>query len=536
MVGAFFVALLAFVLYIPGFGNGFVYDAEVLVQHDARVHNLAHPVQLLTSKYWAFDEERLALYRPVVTLSFAIDWVIHRGRAAGFHQTNALAHALVSVLVFLLLTGLAATPAALAGAALFAAHPAHTEAVATIVGRGDIFAAGFSFAALLAWRRLPPRGAAALVTVPALFLLALGSKESAYMLPALLVLFDAAGGRLRRDRVRAWLHERAWLLLALALVAVAYTLVRLAVLGVFAPQSLNPVLVGDPSAATRIRSALQVWPEILRLLTFPRVLLADYGPRILLPAGSWTPRALAGLALLAAASGGGAVAFMRGRRRLGLALLWTPVAMFTVSNLVIPIGVLLAERTLYIAVFAVSVGAAAAIDMLAARFKHGQRAALAGCVVITALFAARTVSRLPAWHSTDEVFRTLARDRPDSYRGQWHHARMATRDGDMTSAMSYYQATIDLWPHAYPVYLEAGMIAAEEGQHVAARSFAEQALDEFPDDAVFLRRLAVASLILNDTAAARDALQRGLKVEPDDPLFLRMRDAIGAPDLYREPR
>lgn len=527
LLGAVLIAALAFVIYIPGFSNGFVYDAEVVVAQDTRVHTLAEPARLLTSSYWAFDTERLALYRPLVTLSFATDWAMHDGDSWGFHQTNALAHALASVLVFLLLTGLTSMLPAMAGAALFAVHPVHAEAVASIVGRADIFAAGFSFAALLAWHRLPPRGTAILVTVPALFFLALGSKESAIMLPALLTIFDAATGKLRRATFRDWLRERAWLWVAMALVAITYLIVRVRVLGVFAPASINPLIAADSSEATRLRTALQIWPEILRLLTVPRTLLADYNPRILLPAESWTLRALAGLALVVAAIAGGVYALVRGHGRTGLVLLWTPVALLPVSNLLVPIGVLLAERTLYIAGFAVALGVAAGIDTIATH-KQRLRAALTLCAVVGIFFGMRTVARLPAWSTTDEVFRTLLRDRPDSYRAQWQMGRITARDGDLASALAYYRATVELWPYSRPAYIEAGAIATEMRQQVAARWFSERALEHFPNDAVFLRNLAVAAISLNDTTAARAAVERGLRVEPNDPLFNLMRASFGA--------
>jgi len=521
------VALLALVLYLPALRNGFAYDAVALVEEDARIHSLDQPGELLTSSYWPFGQATLALYRPLVTLSFALDWAVYDGAAWGFHLTNAVAHALASALLFLLLAGLASAPAALAGAALFAVHPVQVESVATIVGRADIFVAGLTFAAMMAWTRLPPRGGAVLVAVPALFLLALGAKESAIMLPALLVLFDAGTGRVRRARLREWARERAAPLAAMALVAVGYLIVRTAVLGAVAPESVNPIMAVTPPGFTRLRSALQAWPEILRLLVMPRVLLADYSPRILMPAASWTPRALAGLLLLCAAVSGGLVALLRGKGRAGLALLWAPIALLPVSNLIVPIGILLAERTLYIAVFVVALGLAAVIDAVGTSRQGRVRGALALTAVVCTLFAARTIHRLPSWNSTDEVFRTLMRDRPDSYRATWHFARMAWRDGQLDSALAYYRSTISLWPYAPPVYLEAGMFATETGQEREARSFAEQALEHWPDDAMFLRRLAVSSLNLHDTAAARSAVERGLRVAPDDPLFTAMSQAIG---------
>ena len=87
-LGAILIALFAIVLYIPGFSNGFVYDAQVAVEQDTRIHTLAHPLQLLTSSYWAFDQERLALYRPLVTLSYAIDWAVHGGNPSGFRSNQ----------------------------------------------------------------------------------------------------------------------------------------------------------------------------------------------------------------------------------------------------------------------------------------------------------------------------------------------------------------------------------------------------------------------------------------------------------------
>lgn len=522
------LALLAVAVYLPGLGNGFAYDAVMLVQEDARIHTLERPWRLLASSYWPFGEQTLALYRPLVTLSFALDWAVFGGAAWGFHLTNALLHGLATALAFALLSGFVPVAAAAAGAALFAVHPVHVEAVAGIVGRSDILATALGFAALLLWTRLPSRARAARFGVPALFFLALGAKESAIMLPALLLLADAASGRAVRGRLREWLAERAIPLGGMLLLACVYLAARVAVLGGMTPESLNPVMAALPPGSARVRSALQIWPEILRLFVFPRRLLSDYGPRVLLPADGWNPRAVAGLALLVGAVCGGAYAMLRGRTRVALALLWTPVALFPVSNLAVPIGVLLAERTLYAATFALALGVALAVEA-AGGSRHRLARALFACGAVCAVLAGRTVVRLPSWESTDRVFQTLMHDRPDSYRAHWHFARMAWRDGDHAAALGYYRSTLDLWPHALPVYLEAGMFATETGMERAARYFAERGLERFPEDPVLLRRLAVSALNLADTAAARVAMARGLAVVPTDPLLLMMRREIGAP-------
>jgi predicted Zn-dependent protease len=170
---------------------------------------------------------------------------------------------------------------------------------------------------------------------------------------------------------------------------------------------------------------------------------------------------------------------------------------------------------------------AAGIDALGDH-RRIRRAALATCAVVGVLYGFRSVARLPSWSSTDAVFHTLLRDRPDSYRAQWQHGRMAAQTGDIANALEHYEASLAIWPYTRPVYIEAGVIATESGHQLAARSFAERALEHFPEDPVFLRRLAVAAIGLNDTAAARSAVKRGLRVAPTDPLLNMMQAAFGS--------
>lgn len=54
---------------------------------------------------------------------------------------SVLSHALVALLVLALLTGFVSLPAALVGALFFAVHPVHSEAVANVMGRSELYAA-----------------------------------------------------------------------------------------------------------------------------------------------------------------------------------------------------------------------------------------------------------------------------------------------------------------------------------------------------------------------------------------------------------
>lgn|GEM_PF-1256450 len=163
-------------------------------------------------------------YRPVVFVTLLLDRAVWGTSLFGFHFDVWLLHALTAGLFFLLMRTLISARAedggvlgrgngwgAVAAGLLFAVHPVHAEAVAWIMGRADVLAALFTTAALLAIASRsgsvnPPvmgsagdRSAAhALafgISVAVLSALALLSKESAVVIPALaaIVLFGSSG-------------------------------------------------------------------------------------------------------------------------------------------------------------------------------------------------------------------------------------------------------------------------------------------------------------------------------------------------------
>ena len=191
------------------------------------------------------------LYRPVALASLRVDRALWDLNARGYHATALLLTGLTAWLVGLLVfrlwsaatvrpadraadrttgAGTAASeqtgsgapvapllPAAVA-AGLFILWPAHAEAVAWIGGRGDLIATACGVAALLTWWRARderaaagggswPRAAIAWTAMSlALFVVALGAKESAIVWPLIVSAFEAArrwGGDAASTRVSA---------------------------------------------------------------------------------------------------------------------------------------------------------------------------------------------------------------------------------------------------------------------------------------------------------------------------------------------
>lgn len=528
-------AFVAVLVYVGSFWNGFAYDDAAIIPGDPRVTHFKL-LEIFTLPYWRNSPD-LALYRPFTTLSFAVDWFVSRGYAWYFHAINTAEHAAATAVVALLLAELFPPSAAFAGALLFALHPVHVEAVANLVGRAEVVSAIFYLGAILIWVRGGSRPKPWRVAgVVGCYIVALLHKESSATLPAALVLFDAALGRwsLRPLRIRDYLRRVLPLLAVMAVVLAGFLALHDAVVHRMSPDVLDPTFDLPMSRDARTITALQAWPIFLRLLFFPTTLLPEYGPRILMPQFGWNAAALVGLVLLTAVVVAGLVALVRGRGRTALGLLWFPLTILPVSNLLFPIGVIVAERTLYAPMLALCILAAAVVQRATSSSASAGRLAAAGVAIVAALFAVRTVTRVPDWESTDRLFYQLHRDRPESFRGWWHLARIARRDPKQKALeITRYETALRLWPYRRSLVVEAISQELSAGRREQAHKLASFAVKRWPEDVNSQRLLAGTALDMGDTATARTALRAGLTLAPRDTLLLRMAHAI-LPD-YRPP-
>ncbi|HET7825991.1 MAG TPA: hypothetical protein VFK90_11690, partial [Anaeromyxobacter sp.] len=135
-------------------------------------------------------------YRPVATLTWALQYALHGRTPPGYHLVNVLLHAVATALVVVLARRLLlaaapqrASPGALGAGLLFALHPVHVEAVAPIVARTELLAAVGGLGALLL--ALGPHRRARLAGASAALLAGVLSKETAAAVPLLYALVAA---------------------------------------------------------------------------------------------------------------------------------------------------------------------------------------------------------------------------------------------------------------------------------------------------------------------------------------------------------
>ncbi len=427
-------ALAACAVYLNALHNGFTLDDQIIVQENPFVHGAAAMRDIWVSPYWPDMPFQVGLYRPLTIAMYALEWGPWHGHALGFHAVNIVLHAIVCALVVLLVLRLGAPPlAAAVGGVLFAIHPVHVEAVSGIVGRAEVVMTLFVLLACLLHlrRRGPP--VLRWVGIAACFLAALLAKESAVSLPLLLVIVDWLDPE-RRGALWRTVWGDAPLYLLLAALFAGYMGLRYAVLTVFSGSTLAPALLGA-STATRIATAISIWPQYLRLMVYPRDLVADYGPNVLTAAHWGEPIVWIGLALGIAVFAG-AVLLRRRAPWWTAAVAWFAASVFVVSNIPVAVGILLGERTLYLP----SVALAFAAVPLVALGRRVPRTAVAVGLLALGLCVARTWTRTPDWRSTDIMLAQLAAAHPESFYAQTYLGDNALRAGHPQEAVRHYAA------------------------------------------------------------------------------------------------
>jgi hypothetical protein len=227
---------LSLIAYLPFLSTGFAATDSLPLIETSRISNLESVARLFTSPVMAGSAFTVGevVYRPFVSLTFGLEYLVWGTEATGYHLTNLVFHLIAVAAVWRLLTSLGLSAwSSMLGAALFALHPIGVAAV-PVIGRRDsvLPVAAFLAAAVLvlAAERARGRHRAVLVVVAlCLTAMALLSKESAFVAVAMLPLLLA--GRALADGVGLpETLKRARLAVPFVILAVCLFGLRLAVL------------------------------------------------------------------------------------------------------------------------------------------------------------------------------------------------------------------------------------------------------------------------------------------------------------------
>ena len=540
LLAVLIVAAVAIGCYWNTLDHGFVnWDDSKLILENKHVRG-ATLENLLYIWTRPIDET----YLPLRATSYAVDYSLWGGyEPRGFHLTNILLHAAVSLLVFAgarRVTGSAA--AALFAGILFAVHPVHTEPVAWASGRKDLLSTALLLGAYLLYLRargLPrmqtPAGEGPvakpvqlrlglLALSVALFFLSGLAKAMVVTLPVFLVMTDfvfgaGLGGGRWRKLVPAWA-----LYFAAAGVLTWIAMHFASSVGAIRPWHFGgagrTALFMTWAAVYYVKTML--WPDLLSA-RYPYGDTADFG------VPQWQVHAAPVVLVVVAAAvvwffwraRGGARRPMPGWGRFtAFGFAWFFVGLLPVMNIV-PIIVLVADRYLYLP----SVGwafAGGGLFWLVWGARRGvcypkARRMAAGVlfVVLAAACALRSVERNRVWQESLSLWRSVVSEFPESSpaRRLLASAYAGLSPPDEERAFEELDVAEELDPFSGQANYVRAKLYVMLGQR-------EKALDEF---ALALYKMGEAEEQKGNLSDAAGYYMRALQARPDyEPVLLAL--------------
>lgn len=499
------ITVAAIAPYLFSLRGDFALDDVQLIVKDRYAHSLAYLPKAFTRDFLhGALGPNVIYYRPLVTVSFQINYMMVGPNPFGFRVTNLFLHVITALLVFVLARRLLKSLSGAGIAALtFAVLPAHAEAVGWISGRTDVMSGLFTLACVVVFaracesnRRFSPVD---IVVCSLLALCAFFSKENALVLPFIMAayvwIFEIPMTR----------HEKTlWTLAILASLAIFMVLRRSAV---------HVTLVNYPTLALgrRLLGVGIAYVSYLRMLFVPQVGRVVYD---VFPIGMKYPIiALAAwcvpLGLIAAS-----IHLRKAAKPLSFAVFWIFVTLLPVVNILPTTGPIPAERFVYLP----SVGSAILLGWL------GERIVAWRANRIWRLVG----SALVVWFVLYCAALTVESCQPYSSDVAWARAISATNGRFFRSWAGYYFFKAGLYKEAareYKAAIEHGSRDVTDylglanslrglGRHEEAKTILLRARQLLGTNAKIELNLGSIYTQLGDLPAAREAFERATKLNP----------------------
>lgn len=461
------VVLVTAAVYAPSVGNGFVnLDDPILVTENR--HVLEPSLANIGYVFTHFDPE---LYIPLTFVSYQLEaWTLGMN-AWHFHAVNIFLHLCSVLLVYCIALRLMRRgDIAIAVAALFALHPAHTETVLWVSSRKDLLAAVFSLGAWLAYIRYMDRRTWRMaLVVSLLLLLGLLSKVTAVVMPVVFLLTHWYLGR-SVDR------KTGRLLITVG--ALAFIAGGVALIG-----KLH-VVIAERVGVLLLMSVRSVGFS-LRQILLPTHLSVTH---ILHDPIRWThPAFFVPLFLILMIS---LIAWQL-RRRLRsvpfgwlvfLLLLAPTFPLYSHNTDFLVIG---SDRYLYLPSVAFFLTVVSSVIVVADRFRTGvphRRNILVGALlIVTGFFGWMTLTRIPVFADSIAFNRAILKEEPGSSAATYNLAQAELEEGNGAEAERLFGHAMTLKPNFAEAAIQLGILRTLNGQADDGIALFKEAIRMRPD-------------------------------------------------------
>lgn len=536
------ILLLGFGIYLHTLHAPFIFDDNICIVENPAIRgfNYFFDFDLVRALHIPADIQNSFALRPVVYLTFALNYLFGGINEFGYHLVNITIHLGNAVLVYFLvgvtlrLAPLSAEKTGipwdrllpLFAALLFVTHPLQTQAVTYTAQRFTSLVALFYFAVLLLYihARLTPRtairrccyGLALLFTI-----LAMKSKETAFTLPFMLLLYDLffLPGTLRQRGYRLFPF-----FLTLAIIPVTLLWLTQTKTGALADHALNAsmnlVNFAGVSRWEYLQTQFGVIVVYLRLLFLP--FGQNFDPDYRLAQGFFEWRVAGALLLLLTLFGSAARLAFRsfrdqernGERIIAFGIFWFFITL-SVESSIIPIDDLLVEYRLYLPSCGIFLALATAAGLAINRGTLPWRGAVATAFLIIAILAAATVARNSLYRDSIRLLEDVAAKSPGKPRAHSLLGVSYLLENRFAEAEIEFNKVLHARPNDANTMVNLGNVYFNKGELTAAIGQYRRSLELFPDNPLAHANLGMCYLNLGRLAEAEEELLAALAINPN---------------------
>ena len=468
--------LAVMAVYANSLWGKFVWDDDYGIVLNSSVRDFGSLFSFFNNQMYAGAGMNSNYWRPMLLIIFSFQWHTFGTWFPAYHILNVALHGINACLIFFLFRKIfKRRNIAFFSALVFAVHPLNTEAIAYISGLADPLAVFFMLMGTIWYVRArndeENRRLLLLGTFLA-FILALMSKESAIVMPGLLLLSDIFS---ERNKIKAWKDAIPLVKTSLPYFGILafYILLRITIFN-FLPGSLS----SPDSLGIRMLSFSHAFVLYLELLFAPLHLHMER----VLPAtqGTFTPIVVIGVVFLLASLSLIITQFKK-RPEISFGLAWFFIAVSPNANIFFANVAPMAEHWLYLSLpgffFAIFVFLDDAIKKMNAR-----KIIFVFFLAWLAWIGTLTVAQNRVWHDPISLYLSILSENHGSYRVLTNIGSEYEQIGNHEKALYYYAQSLKIRPNSSITLANIGKVYLPLGKTEEALRYFKYSVNVSPTD------------------------------------------------------
>ena len=466
------IFLISFLTYFNTFFNSFTHDDKFIVSENKIFQNQKNIAFLFSNDYFNISQE--VSYRPIVTLTYFIDYKLFGINPIPYHIENIVLHSIVCVLCYLLFLVFFQNPIiSFISTLLFIVHPINSEVVNSIGYREDELSALFFLISTLCFmriiRHIETQSVASLqihhhnlisllLIANLSFLFGLFSKENCVMIPVIMFLYVVIFYSKRRDTIY---RVSTIIIPSIFLILIFYFIIRFSVIKFAGEAGLN--YIGGSIVTSLITTSVIIMRYFL-LIIFPLKLSIEYPIN---PISSFLNPIFLFSFLVIIFVFFSIYKFLNRNRTAGFFSLWFFITLIPTMNF-IPILNPMAERYLYLPLIGVCglVG-----SFLLQTKKEKQKYFISFLLVISAVFMLRTFIRNYDWKDDITLAKKTIQTTPNSVKSHYNLGYYYLKANVLSQAEEEFRKAIEIDKNYAPAYNNLGLIYKELGNNDKALQY-----------------------------------------------------------------